>query len=70
MCHENFIDELEDYCARVGLKPSTVCFRALNDGKYVARHRRRLEVLARDADRIRKYMAEHPPRDDSAEDAT
>ena len=60
MSHETILDELESYCRRTGLKPSTVCVRALNDSRYVARHHRRLEALAKDAEKLRAYMADHP----------
>jgi hypothetical protein len=60
MTHETILEELEDYCRATGLKPSTVCVRALNDSRYVARHQRRLDALNRDANKIRQYMAENP----------
>lgn len=60
MTHETILEELEDYCRATGLKPSTVCVRALNDSRYVARHQRRLNALNRDANKIRKYMADNP----------
>lgn len=60
MTHEEIIDELKDYCRATGLKPSTVCVRALNDSRYVARRERSVARLSRDADRLRKYMADNP----------
>lgn len=67
MSHETILAELEEYCERVGLKPSTVCVRALNDSRYVKRHHRRLEVLDRDAEKLRQYMVNHPPGDTEVE---
>ena len=61
MKHEHILVELEAYCKSVGLKPSTVCVRALNDSRYAKRMKRRLEALERDAERLRQYMAENPP---------
>lgn len=60
MTYETILEELKDYCRATGLKPSTVCVRALNDSRYVARHQRRLDALNRDANKIRQYMAENP----------
>ena len=61
MTHETILQELEEYCCATGLKPSTVCVRALNDSRYVARHKRRLDALDRDAEKIRRYMRDNPP---------
>ena len=61
MTYETILNELNEYCLAAGLKPSTVCVRALNDSRYVARHQRRLAALERDADKIRAYMTENPP---------
>jgi hypothetical protein len=66
MTHETLLDELNDYCARVGLKSSTVCVRALNDSRYPARHLRRVDAMARDAERLRKFMRENPPKSEDA----
>ena len=61
MKHEDILVELEAYCKSVGLKPSTVCVRALNDSRYAKRMKRRLVAIERDAEKLRKYMAENPP---------
>lgn len=61
MTHDTILDELDEYCSQTGLKRSTVCLRALNDGKYITRYYRRLEVLTRDAEKIRQYMKDNPP---------
>jgi len=65
------LSELNDYCRRTGFKASTVCVRALGDSRFVDRYRRRLERTANDAEKLRRYMAEHPPRDEdgNSEDA-
>lgn len=72
MTEGDLISELNDYCRRTGWKQSTVCVRALGDSRFVDRYRRRLERTARDAEKLRSYMAENPPRgdDDKSEDAT
>ncbi|WP_457650853.1 hypothetical protein [Profundibacter sp.] len=69
MQHDDLISELNDYCRRTGFKASTVCVRALGDSRFVDRYRRRLERTAVDAEKLRRYMAEHPPRGGKAEDA-
>lgn len=66
MTHETILEELEDYCRAAGLKASTVCVRALNDSRYVARHRRRLEALDRDAEKIRRFIADNPAKGSGA----
>lgn len=63
------MDELDAYCAATGRKQSTVCVRALNDSRYPTRHARRIEVLERDAEILRAFMAEHPVPDQTKEDA-
>lgn len=60
MTYNSILNELDEYCAAAGLKPSTVCVRALNDSRYVTRHNRRIEVLERDAQKIRDYIAANP----------
>lgn len=67
MKDDPLFDEIERYCAATGLKPSTVCVRAVNDSRYLHRHLRRLEVLERDREKIRRYMAENPPPREAAE---
>lgn len=64
MTYQTILEEIEEYCALAGLKPSTVCVRALNDSRYVQRHQRRLEVLERDAEKIRDFIRANPPADD------
>lgn len=58
----SIMDELANYCAQVGCKASTICVKVLNDSRYPKRHARRLEVLARDAEKLRRYMADNPPK--------
>ena len=63
MCDKSILSELNAYCDRAGLKPSTVCVRALNDSRYVPRLVRRLDAIERDAQKLRDYMASNPPPD-------
>lgn len=68
MDYAKLATDLEEYCKKKGLAPSTVCVRALGDSRYLDRLRRRLEVLERDDSKIRDFMREHPAPD-AAEDA-
>jgi hypothetical protein len=61
MTYDLILDELHEYCRLKGWKPSTVCVRALNDGRYPDRHKRRIEALERDAQKLRQFMADNPP---------
>ena len=69
MSYNTILAELETYCGEAGLKPSTVCVRALNDSRYVARHMRRIAALEKDAQKIRDYMVAHPAPDTQEEAA-
>lgn len=62
MRYQTIMTELEEYCARTGGKPSTVCVKALNDSRYPKRHARRIEVLERDAQKLAAFMEAHPPK--------
>jgi len=66
MTHETILDELEEYCRTAGLKPSTVCVRALNDSRYPARYRRKAASLKREVEKLRSYMAQNPPKQEDA----
>lgn len=61
MAHSTLLSDLDDYCSAVGLKITTVCNRALGNTRFPQVHQRRLERLAEDERRIRKYMADNPP---------
>lgn len=67
MTEKNLLNELREYCRLAGLKPSTVCVRALGDSRFVARHERRLVQMQKDADRLRAYMAANPTPKQNAE---
>ena len=61
MNDDALLRELEEYCRLAGLKASTVCVRALNDSRFVSRHRRRLDRIAQDSLLLRQFMTENPP---------
>ena len=56
-------EEVERYCAAVGIAPSTLSLRALGNARFFERKKRREEKDAADAERLRAYMAQNPPRD-------
>ena len=66
MTYATLLEELDAYCRAKGWKASTVCLRALNDGRYPARHQRRLDALERDAAKLRQFMADNPPEEGAA----
>ncbi len=68
MTKPSLTQEIEAYCAQTGLSPSTVCERATGNSRLIERHTRRLELIARDEQRIRAWIAANPPenREDAA----
>jgi len=67
MSHETLLKDLDDYCQKAGVKPSTVCVRAVNDSRYPQRHQSRLDKIRADDKKIRAYMAANPPVADCSE---
>lgn len=63
---QDIIDEIQAYCEAAGISPSTLGVRALGNSRYFDRLQRRIEKTAEDADRLRAYMAENPPKEDAA----
>ena len=63
---QDIIEEIQAYCEAAGISPSTLGVRALGNSRYFDRLKRRLDKTAEDADRLRTYMAENPPRGDAA----
>lgn len=55
------IAELDAYCAKVGMKQSTVCQNALGNARLYDRMKRRIDQYAADAQKLRAYMAANPP---------
>lgn len=53
--------EIEAYCDRVNISPSTLCVRALGNSRFMDRLRKKLEKLDEDQGKLRSYMAENPP---------
>lgn len=63
------IAELDAYCAQVGMKQSTVCQNALGNARLYERMKRRIDQYAADAQKLRAYMAENPPKAGAAQPA-
>jgi hypothetical protein len=60
MTAEQLLDEIADYCRRVGMAESTFGRRAVNDGKLVSRLRIGGRVTMETVGRVRGFMSEHP----------
>lgn len=70
MKHTSILDEVNAYCARAGIQPSTLAVRALGNSRFFDRMQRRVEKAEADAEKLRAYMAENPPRADEASTQT
>lgn len=57
---QEFISELDAYCAKADISVSTVCRRARNNPRLYDRIINRAEMLDEDVKAIRKWMAENP----------
>jgi hypothetical protein len=62
MDQKSLISEIVDYCAKAGIKPSTLSVRALGNSRFFARLVRRDAQIGDAAHRIRAYMEQNPPR--------
>ncbi|MBI3992008.1 MAG: hypothetical protein HY342_01945 [Candidatus Lambdaproteobacteria bacterium] len=56
---QQFIGEIEAFCARQGMAESTFGFRAANDGKFVSRLRNGRRVTTATVDKVRAFIAAH-----------
>ena len=59
MTAEQLLNEIADYCRRVGMAESTFGRRAVNDGKLVSRLRIGGRVTMETVDRVRTFMTDH-----------
>lgn len=66
--HDTLLSEVEDYCKRMNIQPSTLAVRALGNSRFFDRHARRIEKFEADKQKLRDFMAENPPSH-SSEDA-
>jgi hypothetical protein len=60
MEHKSLIDEITEYCDRMGISPSTLCVRVLGNSRFMHRLSRKVEKLDQDTEKLRAYMALHP----------
>ncbi len=58
---DELLEEVGGYCRLAGLAESTFGRLAVNDGKFVARLRDGGRITPRTLDRVRNYIAAHPP---------
>src|SRR5215475_8373582 len=56
---EQLLNEIADYCRRVGMAESTFGRRAVNDGKLVSRLRIGGRVTMETVERVRNFMTDH-----------
>lgn len=59
MTAEQLLNEIADYCRRVGMAESTFGRRAVNDGKLVSRLRIGGRVTMETVERVRTFMTDH-----------
>ncbi len=60
MAEDTILKEIETYCDRVGLKPSTVSRLALNDGKFFNRIMGGGRYRPETGEKMRKYLKNYP----------
>src|SRR5512136_248749 len=56
---DQLLNEIADYCRRVGMAESTFGRRAVNDGKLVSRLRIGGRVTMETVERVRTFMTDH-----------
>ena len=61
MKHDPLIQEIDDYCAKAGISPSTLGLRVLGNSRFFDRLKRRLQKTDDDVAKLRAFMAENPP---------
>jgi hypothetical protein len=59
--------EIDAYCHAAGLRPSTVCHRAVANGHLYKRLEAGGECLPRTVEKVRAYMRANPPAASKAE---
>ncbi|MBS8227125.1 hypothetical protein [Vannielia litorea] len=61
----NITEEVRRYCEDAGIAPSTLSLRALGNGRFFERKKRRDIKDAEDSEKLRAYMAQNPPQKQS-----
>lgn len=59
---QDLLAEIRAYCRDAGLEPSVLGRRAVQDSKFVARLEAGGQCLPSTMAKVRRYMAEHPPK--------
>jgi hypothetical protein len=54
------IQRIDAYCTRVGIKPRTLCERAINDPNFFNKIKNDGNFTVRTYDRLHRYMTLHP----------
>jgi len=58
--HYHIIQEIDEYAAKAGLEPSTVCRNATGNPRLRERLLRRLEQADADMEKLRAFMEKNP----------
>ena len=64
---EQLLKDIEAYCTAMGIAETTFGKKAVKDGRFCQRIRDGGRTWPETIERIRKYMADNPPRQDAAE---
>lgn len=59
---QTLLSEIEDFSASAGIAASTLCRKAINDGKLPKRLQRGGTVTMETAEEVRQFMASYRPR--------
>lgn len=61
MEYDGLIAEVETYCARAGMMPSTLAVKVLGNSRFFDRLNRKVTKADEDAARLRAFMLANPP---------
>ena len=59
---DDLVDEIRQYCAAAGIRPTTFGAYAVGDGKLIRRLEAGGEIMPRTTRKIRAFIAENPPK--------
>ena len=56
----DIIKIIDDYAARTGMKPSTICQMALGNARFYERAKRRIEKYEDESERLHAFIRKNP----------
>ena len=65
MENTDIIQQIEEYCSKAKISPSTLGVRALGNSRILDRLSRKIEKFEEDVATLRDWMAANPPREAS-----